>query len=137
MGLDVSHDAFSGAYSAFNRFRQVVARATGGSYPPHEDGVVNPYGQPASWWWFGDGYHSKTHPGLFAFFMHDDCEGEIDPETCRLLAGEMEALLPKIADVCSPSWGHIEAAGGFVAVARKWIAGCRAAAEEGVPLVFC
>ena len=35
MGLDVSHDAFHGAYSAFNRLRQFVCAATGGSFPPH------------------------------------------------------------------------------------------------------
>ena len=35
MGLDISHDAWHGAYSAFNRFRQKVAQAMGGSYPPH------------------------------------------------------------------------------------------------------
>lgn len=35
MGLDTSHDAFHGAYSAFNRLRQEVSRARGGSFPPH------------------------------------------------------------------------------------------------------
>jgi len=35
MGLDTTHDAFHGAYSAFNRFRQIVCRAIGGSFPPH------------------------------------------------------------------------------------------------------
>ena len=35
MGLDTSHDAFHGAYSAFNSLRQEVAHVVGGSYGPH------------------------------------------------------------------------------------------------------
>lgn len=40
MGLDISHDAFHGAYSAFNSLRQEVAHAVGGSYGPHRLGRI-------------------------------------------------------------------------------------------------
>lgn len=37
MGLDVTHGAFSGAYSAFNNLRRFLLRSIGGSWPPHDD----------------------------------------------------------------------------------------------------
>lgn len=149
MGLNCSHDAFHGAYSAFNSFRQAVAAATGGSFPPHyvyENGDV-------SWddntgllkrhadlderrWYWGDDYSAETHPGLYILFMHSDFGGEISPEDCVLVANDLEAALPRIASLGWHPYGHIALGGGYVAVTKKFIAGCRAAAEEGVPLTF-
>lgn len=130
MGLDTTHDAFSGAYSAFNRFRQVVAKAAGGSYPPHDDPKLD-----EEMWFVGDGFSSETHPGLFEFLNHSDCDGDIAPEVCAKLADEMEALLPKIESF-GEGVGHIERAGGYGGVTRRWIAGCREAAAANEPLEF-
>lgn len=148
MGLDVSHDAFSGAYSSFNRLRQVVARAMGGSFPPHykynADGTPVRRGEygierderfpDEGFWYSGKGYSEKTHPGLYEFLKHSDCDGEIPPEMCVKVADDLEALLPKVQDV--PDGGHIGRDSGYVAVLRKFIAGCRAAAAAGEPLDF-
>lgn len=153
MGLDISHDAFHGAYSAFNRFRQCVAEAMGGSYPPHyqygPNGEVFPQRPESEFsplmlkpdlkesdWYWGDGYRPATHPGLFEFFAHSDCDGEISPATCASLAAEMEELLPKIEALGWIAGGHIERGGGYAAVARRFIAGCRAAAASGEPMTF-
>lgn len=139
MGLAISHNAFCGAYSAFNRFRKVIAAATGGSFPPHESSAdwCGSSIDEGDWlrWYFGPGFDRSTHPGLFEFFAHSDCDGEISPHFCRLLASEMESLLPSI-DSQGPGEGHILSNGGYGGVARKFIAGCRAAAEEGEPLKF-
>ena len=136
MGLDCSHDAFHGAYSAFNRFRKAVCEATGGSFPPHEsathsDGTV----LEAGFWYWGEGYSEDTHPGLYALLIHSDCDGDIDPKTCALLAEELDALLPRMTE--KYGGGHIAARGGMLAVARNFIAGCRAAALADEPLRFC
>lgn len=149
MGLDCSHDAFSGAYSAFNRFRQTVARAMGGSFPPHY--VYGPDNKPIpdgeyslkrdtskneeAWYW-GEGYGHETHPGLAEFMRHSDCDGEILPEMCAKVADELEALLPDIERVAPPDGGHIGRDGGYVAVTKRFIDGCRAAAAAGEPLTF-
>ena len=68
--------------------------------------------------------------------MHSDCDGEISPELCAHVANELEALLPKIEALGWSDGGHIGARGGYVECTRKFIAGCRAAAAEGVPLGF-
>lgn len=134
MGLDVSHDAFSGAYSAFNRFRQIVAKAMGGSYPPHpkplvcSDGdiIIEPdnsrFYVPFSWSEF-----QEKKPGLSAFLLSNDCEGEFSPELCKHMADELEELLPNIEKLDDGGAGHIERDGGFVAVTKKYIEGCRLA----------
>jgi hypothetical protein len=140
MGLDTTHDAFHGAYSAFQRFRQMVARAMGGSYPPHD----NPNLTPGMWYWWAGAdeddpgtYRQETHPGLYAFFMSDDCGGvSFDPETCRRIADELEALLPEIERLDDGGSGHIADQGGYAAVTRQYVAGCRRAADAGEPLEY-
>lgn len=137
MGLDTTHNAFHGAYSAFNRFRQIVAKAMGGSYPPHDkplicsdgDIVVEPdsnrFYVPFSWEKF-----QIKQPGLSAFLVSNDCEGVFSPETCKNMADELEALLPKIAELDNGGTGHIERDGGFVAVTKRYIEGCRSAYDN-------
>lgn len=149
MGLDCSHGAFSGAYSAFNRFRQAVCAAAGGSYPPHwlydekgefvrtENGfIVIDRSKDSDTWYIDDKYSPETHPGLWEFFSHSDCDGEIASEVCAKLAEEMEALLPAIEALNWEANGHIARDGGFIAVTERFIAGCWAAAAEGKPLEF-
>jgi len=153
MGLDTTHNAFHGAYSAFNRFRQCVAEAIGGSFPDHyeyglggapipvvRNGKFGPYrrkpGMEEHRWYWGEGYSKETHPGLYEFFMHEDCDGEISPEMCVKVADELEALLPAIEALGWNAFGHIARDGGFVAVTQRFIDGCRAAAAEGEPLDF-
>lgn len=155
MGLDCSFDAFHGAYGAFNRWRQIVARATGGSFPPHDPefgGLEprddaerallvmirnSPHAHPEYWWW-GDGYGTDSHPGLRALFDHSDCDGEIDPATCELLANELEALLPEIErlQLFHGCGGHIYRDGGYVEVTKRFIVGCRTAYVCDMPLKF-
>ncbi len=96
MGLDCSHNAFSGAYSAFNRLRQFVCAATGGSFPPHwmygpngeilrdPDGATRYHTQiPSDRFQCGEGYTRDKWPGLFEFLTHSDCDGEISGDTPR------------------------------------------------------
>lgn len=149
MGLDCSHDAFHGAYSAFNRFRQEIARAMGGSFPPHwkynHDGgleldqngfAIYDESLDKDCWYWGDGYSKETHPGLAEFMKHSDCDGEISPDMCVKVANDLEALLPKVEALGSVAVGHIAARGGYVEVLKKFIKGCRDAAESGEPLSF-
>jgi len=134
MGLDVSHGAFSGAYSSFNRFRQAIAKVTGGSFPPHRadaDGIV----MDDDVWYWGDGFSESTHRGLFVLLSHSDCDGEISPEDCVKVADELESLLPQL-DAIGDGSGHILRDGGYGGVARKFIAGCREAAAANESLEF-
>lgn len=126
MGLDTSHGAFSGAYSAFDRFRAAVAKAAGVHWPR---GFDNDYDIG-----FPEGF-KKSNPGLYEFFRHSDCDGYIAPKTCASLAAEMEALLPKL-DEQDGAWGHIARAGGFSEVAKQFIRGCREAARKKQKLEF-
>ena len=127
MGLDISHDAFSGSYSTFNRLRQVIATAMGGSFPPHADKKLYP---DESKWYASWDYTQSSHPGLYAFMNHSDCDGDIPPGTAEQLADELEELLPKIEDF------HIDAQLSYSAMVRKLIAGCRLAARRNELLEF-
>lgn len=149
MGLDCSHNAFSGAYSAFNRLRQFVCAATGGSFPPHwmygpdgeilhdPDGATRYHTQiPSDRFQCGEGYTRDEWPGLFEFLTHSDCDGEISPTWCTKVANDLEKLMPQFEAMRWESSGHLARDGGYVSVIRQFIAGCRDAAEAGEPLTF-
>lgn len=126
MGLRCSHDAFHGAYSAFNRLRQAVAEAAGGSYPPHD----NPVFSPSKWYIHRD----FDSPGLVLFLDHSDSDGVFTPNECRLVAEDLEKLLDEVSE--KYGGGHIARDGGVRAVLKKFIAGCRAAADAEEDLEF-
>jgi len=149
MGLDCSHDAFHGSYRAFDYLRRLVCAATGGSYPPHwvvdEKGhpikdkngrIVRHEGLDERWFYFGDEYSKKKCPGLTLFLSHSDCDGEISPEMCTVVADELSELMPKIRAMQWEPWGHIVSAGGYAACVQRFIAGGRAAAKAGEALMF-
>jgi hypothetical protein len=149
MGLDISHDAFSGAYSAFNRLRAEVCRAIGGSWPPHfkygVDGraILNGDGMPTTdesldpeSWYCDEEYTREAWPGLYEFLCHSDCDGEIEPDMCVKVADDLERIIPLVEALGSTAFGHIEAQGGYVEVLRKLVVGCRLAAEQNEPLLF-
>jgi hypothetical protein len=133
MGLDISHDAFSGAYSAFNRFRGFIAKGTGGSFPPHDDESLD-----RNCWYFGEGYNKTKHPGLWELLCHSDCDGKITPGKCNKLANELEELMPKLLELAEndDGGGHISRDGGYIEVTKRFIAGCRLAAERKESLRF-
>ena len=130
MGLDVSHGAFSGGYTAFNRLRKVVAKVIGGSWPPHEDSSLD-----MNLWYWDDAFSKETHPGLFEFMQHSDCDGEISPEKCESVASDLEAILPQVIAEGLGA-GHIARGGGYGGVLRQFIDGCRRAAAADEPLEF-
>jgi hypothetical protein len=125
MGLDVSHGAFSGSYSSFNRFRWAVCEAMEGKWPFGEDDI----------WYWGDDYGRNTHPGIYEFLNHSDCDGDIDPVICAKIADELEALLPKI-EALGDGGGHIARNGGYGATTQKFISGCREAFISNEKLEF-
>lgn len=135
MGLDTTHNAFHGAYSAFNNLRRFLLKSIGGSFPPHEDKKL----QDGYWYWGeGTGFSSDTHKGLLEFFSHSDCDGEISPEMCNIVADELELILPKVEELSKTeeAHGHILRDGGYVEATKRFIKGCRMAHKMNEPLKF-
>lgn len=140
MGLDVSHDCWHGAYSAFMRWRTKIAEVAG--LPPLElmEGFYHPNyfsdpfarfdGQPLS-------FHAqeiqrrlpikwdalKPNP-LHELLYHSDCDGSIHYKKARGIADELEKLLPLLPDEIEP--GHI---GNWKVKTQYFIDGLRCAAK--------
>lgn len=121
MGLDVSHGAWNGGYGAFNLFRTILIEAVGGKWATFDD--PNYY--------FGE---EDPGPGLKHLFAMNDCEGEIPPEICAMLADELEAIAGRVAEIES-TWScrkDLRLAERTLQFAR----GAREAAESGECLEF-
>lgn len=132
MGLDCSHGAFNGGYSAFNRLRQYVAATIGGSYPPHEDRETFP--NRGMWYWEPDDLPQKHLHGLEVFLNHSDCDGVIAVEDLTHVAGALEW----VADhgEAKPVTGHLAGYGDMAGAVRTFATGCCLAYQAGEPLEF-
>ena len=137
MGLDCSHDAWHGAYSAFKRFRRMIAMACGGSWPPHDPEFRMPDGSKVGdGWWFTDDdvVPADHHEGCDIFMGHSDCEGEISPGDCLKVAGFLRWVAPRLQ---AAGTGHLSPLSmGPRDRAVRFAEGCEAAAAAGEPLVF-
>lgn len=157
MGLDCTHDAWHGAYSAFMRWRRMIATAAG--LPPLDlmegfyckldgsDGPPTLYhgastNKPAL------GADSRPHLAgiderlpikwsaldpspLHELLYHSDCEGEIAADRCVLIASALEAVIPMLPDIVTE--GHI---GNPREKTAMFVAGLRLAAQNEEPLLF-
>jgi hypothetical protein len=155
VGLDVSHDAFSGSYGAFSQWREALAIAAGkpplalmegfffrGEIPGDPLymlalGVGCMHG-----WGDGEFVANKLYAGLpirweclapdalHELLMHDDNEGEIESCNLEAIAERLEHLAPLMPE-------EILGRGlSFREATVKFAAGCRAAAALGEPLLF-
>lgn len=150
MGLNCTHGAWDGAYSAFHSWRLALAKAAelppldfmeGFYIPLDNDGYVMPptffnvkglseifnifdESLPIKW--------SSLKPmALYELLYHSDCEGDIKPENCNAIADDLEKLIPLMPD--QGNGGHID---NYQKVTKKFVDGLRKAAENNEPLKF-
>jgi hypothetical protein len=142
MGLDITHNCWHGAYSAFMRWRQEICRASG--LPPlnfmegfYQAESGTEYQDPIYWARKGlmseDAFEDirRSLPikweclkpsALHTLLHHSDCDGEIEWEECGRIADALEELLPKLPT--GESGGHI---GNWRDKTATFIAGLRLA----------
>lgn len=155
MGLDTTHGAWHGAYSAFNTWRTEIAKCLGiplqlmeGFYPRKDD---NDFMHPLSLVIFSvqnstlgakeqlervtnnfpllwDAF--KPNP-IHELLYHSDCDGEIEWEKCKPIAEALKELLP---DMPSKDFGgHI---GNFKDKTKTFIDGLLLAHSKKENLEF-
>jgi hypothetical protein len=128
MGLDISHDTWHGAYSAFMTWRKKIAQVAG--YPPlelmegyysNESEFHNPFSLLERAFPDGDELamsalreYKKEFPikwdnfkkdPLIELLTHSDCDGKINWKNCKGIADRLEELLPLLPD--GEAGGHI------------------------------
>lgn len=111
MGLDISHDAWSGAYSSFNRWRTKIAEVSG--FP--ELHSMQGFGGETEW----DPFMGDP---LYELLSHSDCDGQINYEDAGKIADTLQLLLPKLQGL--DGGGHI---GDYGYKTSQFIKGCRLA----------
>ena len=126
MGLDTTHDAWHGPYSAFHLFRQALIAAIGGTYTE-----VHPAGYD---WTYDDAIVPSEHvAGLSVLLNHSDCDGEISPDDCLAVAAALEWVAPRMPDDGAGALSEFTPR----ARALQFAKGCRLASEKGEALEFC
>ena len=158
MGLDVSHGCWSGAYSAFMRWRCEIAKAAG--LPPlqfmegfyswtditHDEAnaAVQALGYERKNKWASDLLQAfycggnlpikwdclKPSP-LHALLNHSDCDGSIPASECTAIAHALETLLPALPE--GKDVGHI---GNWREKTQAVIDGIHLAAEKNEDVRF-
>lgn len=158
MGLDVSHDAWSGGYGTFTAWREALAEKSGvcwyytdihrtaqylkdEGYP--EEVYKIPYGKTLELDWaslrmehylgtaWGDMPRrlSGEEEPLLLIFTHSDCEGIIQRRFLMQLALRLEEIAPLFL---ASSTGVRD----WKEVTERFAQGCRAAYEAGEDLEF-
>lgn len=137
MGLDTTHEAWHGAYSAFTRWRNQVAMAAGYDvaevkYEDHymsnlvliDWGHISPEQIQGEW---------ETTPAdpLMVLIAHSDCDGVIHPAQAGPLADRLEELLPLLPEGDAP--GHVR---NWRDKTRAFIDGLRLAVANDEDLGF-
>ena len=104
MGLDTSHNAWHGPYSAFSGWRNYIAVAAGYSLkkvplftggPPSNDQPDIDWSQYVESNYAGEWDEMPNDP-LLVLFVHSDCDGVIHPEHAMLLAERLKELVPEL-----------------------------------------
>lgn len=140
MGLGTTHDAWSGAYSAFARWREAVGRAAG---LPFRDGDLGPVLDIDWSVYTRENFHGMwssmpVNPitgqpdPIMALLIHSDCGGFLPDIYVRDIRLRLEELLPAL-DEMGDGGGHI---GQYGDKTRRFILGLRAAEDEGESVGF-
>lgn len=152
MGLDTSHNAWHGSYSAFHRWRTEIAKHIGipldlmeGFY--EKNGHFDPLLLLNHRYPNGDELDmaairriSENFPLLWDAFKpsplhellyHSDCDGEISWKSCKKIADALEELLPELEE--KELGGHI---GNMADKTKQFIKGLRLAYNKKENLEF-
>jgi hypothetical protein len=116
MGLDVSHECWSGQYSAFGEWRRAIAEVLG-----FELNEMRGFGGTRSW--------SELPPDpLHKLLDHSDCDGSLEHADTLAIAERLEQVAPQLSDVDRPySWR---------ARAERFASGLRRAHQAGEDVRF-
>lgn len=97
MGLDTTHDAWHGPYSAFREFRDELGKVSGFNVKNYDwDSITNE--QLLGHWGdvkpeIKDGiYDTPRHDPILYLLIHQDCEGEIEYQHLPGLMKSLETL---------------------------------------------
>ncbi|MEX7474248.1 hypothetical protein AB4Z39_31630 [Mycobacterium adipatum] len=140
MGLDVSHDCWSGAYSGFNRWRDELARVAGYEFAtvkerPSGAQIFVDWGHVEYDWMFGEWPFipcriDGTPDPLLLIVLHADTEGRLKHEHLVPIADRLTELLPLLE---GDGGGHV---GGYREATQQFINGLRLADMRKEDVVF-
>jgi len=134
MGLDCSHDAFSGGYARFNHMRyKILSAAVGRTIIPFEPKsdkfLAGLFGEcNVTYENLGGEWKTVPEEPLMILIAHADNEGFITPEHCILLHNRILELMPEIEKIVDDSYQ--------LGLIQAFAAGCLLAHSEGERLEF-
>lgn len=136
MGLDVSHDCWHGAYGAFSRWRDMLAKVAGYEIAKMEtdmglrETVLIDWGHVTQANLEGDWDETPADP-LLIVIAHSDCDGWIRVRDLVPLADRLTELLPLLPEGEAP--GHVR---NWRDKTQAFIDGLRLAAERSEDVEF-
>lgn len=147
MGINLTHNAWTGSYTAFAAWRTALAGAAGyetTAEPDPETGRISfeelRHAQYAVAGWqfnpdrdIGDWTNEPPPPDpLLILLTHSDCDGRIAPQQAQPLADRLEQLLPRIPQYTKDLADEMQ----LQFMTRKFVAGLRDAIGQNQPIIF-
>lgn len=120
MGLDTSHDCWSGPYSMFMRWRCWLHACLNPGENADRDSLVKA--------WDAGRYDDQSVP-INVLMAHSDCDGSIPAAVCGKVADALQAVL----DACAPARALYDEKRPAT---ERFIAGLRKAAAAGEDVEF-
>ena len=144
MGLDCSHDCYSGGYGTFNAWRAEVARVVGIPLELMEGFLRIPVEGEFDISFLPDGSTPYTVPRislpikwetlapdpLLILLSHSDCDGIIEAKDCGPIADRLQKLLPMMPGADAPFRRNMQE------VTQQFINGLRQADAAGEDVQF-
>jgi hypothetical protein len=96
MGLDVSHDAWHGAYSSFGRFRKALAK----EIDIELDAMIGFRGNKK--------WPSEKKEPLVSLLNHSDCDGEIKLKDLEPLSKRLKEVAATLPDNKPGAWESLK-----------------------------
>lgn len=145
MGLYVSHDCWTGAYSAFTRWRNTLAEVAGYEVKDHRypNGDIWPgptkvaEGDMNGMWtaenFLGEWPNGAPEDPLLILLVHSDCDGYIEPNDAKFLAMRLEQIMALPTFPQGDESGHIR---NWQTTTQAFIDGLRKAAANDERVEF-
>lgn len=127
MGLATTHGAWHGSYSAFGSWRKWIAKIRGFN-------LLNMVGFGGDQAWS----EAQKQDPLYPLLSHSDCDGELSPKECALVALGLSQIILDASQYLEPDMNYLSTGehNYHIAATKAFRKGCIDAIKKNESIIF-